>query len=150
VAAADAKISSYAETITAAGSENPTQELKSIRAEIPVIEERHKRQSQLAHDCEIKVKSAEQTLTDLRALIFSTTNERDHAEGIATKAISTAGFTAAAEVRGAALSDAAICEAEARVTAKWHTVQNCKQMLNYLETACGERMREAGVRMVSL
>jgi putative transposase len=37
-----------------------------------------------------------------------------------------------------------------KVIAKWHTVQNCKQLLNYLETACGERMREAGVRIVSL
>jgi putative transposase len=33
-----------------------------------------------------------------------------------------------------------------KVIAKWDTVQNCKQMLNYLETSCGERMREAGVR----
>jgi putative transposase len=37
-----------------------------------------------------------------------------------------------------------------KVIAKWDTVQNSKQMLNYLETACGERMREAGVRIVSL
>jgi len=33
-----------------------------------------------------------------------------------------------------------------RVAAKWETVQNWKQMLNYLETACGDRIREAGVR----
>ncbi len=33
-----------------------------------------------------------------------------------------------------------------KVIAKWHTVQNWKQMLNHLDTACGERMREAGVR----
>lgn len=34
-----------------------------------------------------------------------------------------------------------------RVIAKWHTVQNWKQMLNHLDTVCGERMREAGVRL---
>jgi putative transposase len=33
-----------------------------------------------------------------------------------------------------------------RVAAKWETVQNWKQMLNYLETVCGDRIREAGVR----
>ena len=33
-----------------------------------------------------------------------------------------------------------------KVTAKWETVQNWKQMLNYLDAYCGERMREAGVR----
>jgi putative transposase len=33
-----------------------------------------------------------------------------------------------------------------KVMAKWHTVQNWKQMLNHLDTACGDRMREAGVR----
>jgi transposase-like protein len=34
-----------------------------------------------------------------------------------------------------------------KVTAKWETVQNWKQMLNYLDTFCGDRMREAGVRL---
>jgi putative transposase len=34
----------------------------------------------------------------------------------------------------------------AKVVAKWETVQNWKQMLNYLDTVCGERIREAGVR----
>ena len=34
----------------------------------------------------------------------------------------------------------------ARVVAKWETVQNWKQMLNYLDTVCGDRIREAGVR----
>ena len=29
---------------------------------------------------------------------------------------------------------------------KWETVQHWKQMLNYLDTYCGERIREAGVR----
>jgi putative transposase len=33
-----------------------------------------------------------------------------------------------------------------KVISKWDTVQNFKQMLNYLETSCGDRMREAGVR----
>src|ERR1700722_613279 len=33
-----------------------------------------------------------------------------------------------------------------KVVARWHTVQNWKQMLNHLDTVCGERMREAGVR----
>jgi putative transposase len=33
-----------------------------------------------------------------------------------------------------------------KVIAKWHTVQNWKQMLNHLDTVCGDRMREAGVR----
>lgn len=33
-----------------------------------------------------------------------------------------------------------------KVVAKWETVQHWKQMLNYLDTVCGERMREAGVR----
>jgi putative transposase len=32
------------------------------------------------------------------------------------------------------------------VIAKWETVQSWKQMLNYLETMCGDRIREAGVR----
>jgi putative transposase len=35
----------------------------------------------------------------------------------------------------------------ARVVAKWDTVQHWKQMLNYLDTACGDRIREAGVRL---
>jgi putative transposase len=33
-----------------------------------------------------------------------------------------------------------------KVIAKWQTVQNWKQMLNHLDTVCGDRMREAGVR----
>jgi putative transposase len=33
-----------------------------------------------------------------------------------------------------------------KVVAKWETVQNWKQMLNYLETMCGDRIQEAGVR----
>ncbi len=33
-----------------------------------------------------------------------------------------------------------------RRAAKWETVQHWKQMLNYLDTHCGERIREAGVR----
>jgi putative transposase len=33
-----------------------------------------------------------------------------------------------------------------KVAAKWETVQNWKQMLNYLDTFCGDRIREAGVR----
>lgn len=33
-----------------------------------------------------------------------------------------------------------------KVVAKWQTVQHWKQMLNYLDTVCAERMREAGVR----
>jgi putative transposase len=33
-----------------------------------------------------------------------------------------------------------------RVVAKWETVQHWKQMLNYLDTVCGDRIREAGVR----
>jgi putative transposase len=33
-----------------------------------------------------------------------------------------------------------------RMVAKWETVQHWKQMLNYLDTVCGERIREAGVR----
>ena len=34
----------------------------------------------------------------------------------------------------------------AKVVAKWETVQQWKQMLNYLEMVCGDRIREAGVR----
>jgi putative transposase len=34
-----------------------------------------------------------------------------------------------------------------KVAAKWETVQNWKQMLNYLDTFCGDRIREAGVRL---
>lgn len=34
----------------------------------------------------------------------------------------------------------------AKVVAKWEMVQQWKQMLNYLEMACGDRIREAGVR----
>jgi hypothetical protein len=34
-----------------------------------------------------------------------------------------------------------------KVAAKWETVQNWKQMLNYLDTVCGDRIREAGVRL---
>jgi len=34
----------------------------------------------------------------------------------------------------------------AKVVAKWETVQNWKQMLNYLDTVCSERIREAGIR----
>ena len=33
-----------------------------------------------------------------------------------------------------------------RVVAKWETVQHWKQMLNYLDTICGDRIQEAGVR----
>jgi putative transposase len=33
-----------------------------------------------------------------------------------------------------------------KVAAKWQTVQSWKQMLNYLDTFCGARIREAGVR----
>ncbi len=33
-----------------------------------------------------------------------------------------------------------------KTAAKWETVQNWKQMLNYLDTFCGERIRAAGVR----
>jgi putative transposase len=33
-----------------------------------------------------------------------------------------------------------------KVVARWETVQHWKQMLNYLDTVCGERIREAGVR----
>lgn len=33
-----------------------------------------------------------------------------------------------------------------KVTAKWETVQHWKQMLNYLETHCGDRIRESGHR----
>jgi len=33
-----------------------------------------------------------------------------------------------------------------KVAAKWETVQYWKQMLNYLDTVCGDRIREAGVR----
>jgi putative transposase len=33
-----------------------------------------------------------------------------------------------------------------KVVAKWQTVQSWRQMLNHLDTVCGDRMREAGVR----
>jgi putative transposase len=33
-----------------------------------------------------------------------------------------------------------------KVVAKWETVQHWKQMLNYLETHCGDRIRESGYR----
>jgi hypothetical protein len=31
-----------------------------------------------------------------------------------------------------------------RVVAKWETVQHWKQMLNYLDTMCGDRISEVG------
>lgn len=34
-----------------------------------------------------------------------------------------------------------------RVISKWDTVQSWKQMLNHLDTVCGERIREAGARL---
>jgi putative transposase len=34
----------------------------------------------------------------------------------------------------------------AKVVEKWETVQSWKQMLNYLDTVCSERIREAGIR----
>ena len=34
-----------------------------------------------------------------------------------------------------------------KVVAKWETVQHWKQMLNYLDTVCAERIREAGGRL---
>lgn len=34
-----------------------------------------------------------------------------------------------------------------KVAEKWETVQSWKQMLNYLDTYCGDRIREAGVRL---
>jgi putative transposase len=34
-----------------------------------------------------------------------------------------------------------------KVVAKWETVQHWRQMLNYLDTVCADRMREAGVRL---
>jgi putative transposase len=34
----------------------------------------------------------------------------------------------------------------AKVVAKWETVQHWKQMLNYLDTVCSDRIREAGIR----
>ena len=37
-------------------------------------------------------------------------------------------------------------QALTKVVAKWETVQHWKQMLNYLDTVCGERIREAGGR----
>ena len=33
-----------------------------------------------------------------------------------------------------------------KIVAKWETIQHWKQMLNYLDTVCGERIRAAGVR----
>lgn len=33
----------------------------------------------------------------------------------------------------------------AKVVAKWETVQSWKEMLNYLDTICGDRIREAGI-----
>jgi transposase-like protein len=34
-----------------------------------------------------------------------------------------------------------------KVVAKWETVQHWKQMLNYLDAVCADRIREAGIRM---
>jgi transposase-like protein len=34
-----------------------------------------------------------------------------------------------------------------RMVAKWDTVQHWKQMLNYLDAVCGERIREAGATL---
>ena len=34
----------------------------------------------------------------------------------------------------------------AKVVAQWETAQHWKQMLNHLDTVCGERIREAGAR----
>jgi len=33
-----------------------------------------------------------------------------------------------------------------KVVAKWETVQHWKQMLNYLDSICADRIHEAGVR----
>ena len=33
-----------------------------------------------------------------------------------------------------------------KVVAKWETVQHWRQMLNHLDTVCGERIREARAR----
>ena len=33
-----------------------------------------------------------------------------------------------------------------KVVAKWESVQHWKQMLNYLDTVCADRIQEAGVR----
>jgi len=35
----------------------------------------------------------------------------------------------------------------ARVVAKWETVQHWKQMLNYLDAVCGDRIRQSGARL---
>ena len=34
-----------------------------------------------------------------------------------------------------------------KAAAKWETVQHWKQMLNYLDAVCGDRIREAGARL---
>ena len=115
VADADNQIKSYAELIAAAGSEDPARELKSIRAEILVIEGRTQEQRQLMHASEIRVKSAQQTLTELGARISTAHDERDRAEAIVNKAVLNIAFKNAADVRGAAISDDAMHEAEARV-----------------------------------
>lgn len=54
------------------------------------------------------------------------------------------------KTRGSFPSEEAVLKllymALAKVSAKWETVQQWKQMLNYLDTYCGDRMREAGSR----
>ena len=54
------------------------------------------------------------------------------------------------ETRGAFPSEEAATKllylALSKVVAEWETVQNWKEMLNYLDTVCGERIKEAGVR----
>lgn len=53
----------------------------------------------------------------------------------------------AIKTRGAFPSEEAalklLCLAVMKTAARWHTVQKWKPALNYLEAACGDRMREA-------
>lgn len=74
---------------------------------------------------------------ELRKVVY-TTNAVESLNRSLRKAIKT---------RGAFPSEEAAIKllylAISKVAGQWHTVQNWKPVLNYLDTACGERMREA-------
>jgi putative transposase len=74
---------------------------------------------------------------ELRKVVY-TTNAVESLHRSLRKAIKTRGSFPSEE---AALK--LIYLAITKAASEWHTVQNWKPALNYLETACGERMREA-------
>jgi putative transposase len=77
---------------------------------------------------------------EVRKVVY-TTNAVESLHGSLRKVIKTRGSFPTEE---AALK--LLYLAITKTVAKWETVQHWKQMLNYLETVCGDRIREAGVR----